>query len=384
MFPCKQAEFSSTAELINELNNILTFYGFKSADEILSLKNTNKDKFITPDTVQPSERKFINLVKKISAKVPRQKTYDSLELYDFSMTSKPSPEYNMHILGVRESFAEALLVALLDLAVNKILGKKIHVELNSMGDKDSSVKYFDEIKRLLKRKKKKLSPKLLEDIQNDKIEKVLTHLSKTNSELLEDLPSIMDFLSDEAQKHLCSFLDYMERFEINYTLNPYMFGNGQIWKHIIFKVYLPQDDNQIYLAEGGRLDHLAELNGCNCEIVTLNFNIEKYGRKKLVPEIEHSKKNNKFFFIQTGPLAKAQGVHILKDMQDSGIDVDHTIATMSLLEQYELANKKGATHAIILGHKEALENVVMVRNISTQIQEMVPQKDLIKYLKKLK
>ena len=57
---------------------------------------------------------------------------------------------------------------------------------------------------------------------------------------------------------------------------------------------------------------------------------------------------------------------------------------MSLLEQYELAYKKGAKYIIILGHKEAIEKVVIVRNLDTQTQEVVPQEELIKYLKKLR
>ena len=114
------------------------------------------------------------------------------------------------------------------------------------------------------------------------------------------------------------------------------------------------------------------------------FRLKQIGRKKNVENNFNINENPKFFFIQTGPLAKAQSVRLLEQMRDANINISHTVSTMSLLDQYNLANKKGASHAVILGHKEALQNVVIVRDLASQTQTEVLQSKLISYLKKIK
>jgi histidyl-tRNA synthetase len=51
--------------------------------------------------------------------------------------------------------------------------------------------------------------------------------------------------------------------------------------------------------------------------------------------------------------------------------------------QMEFANKKGFQYIIIMGHKEALEDRIIVRNIKTFEQEIIPLDKLAKYLIKL-
>jgi len=48
-----------------------------------------------------------------------------------------------------------------------------------------------------------------------------------------------------------------------------------------------------------------------------------------------------------------------------------------------LAKKKNVKYSLILGQKEAIDNTIIVRDMDTGIQEIVPLKEIVKKMKKL-
>ncbi len=389
MFHISDSKFKSTGDLFQAINELLSFYGFNSLDGNIKTKPVRKLKKNISDIeyLDQNEKKILSISKEFAGgyKADTEKSEQFYASDDLSKLKSELANYYLHIVGEGDSFAEALLVFSLDLIARKFFNSDIVVEINSLGDKDSAEKYLFDIKRFLRKHKKYLPEKVLIDFQDAKIAKALMRLNADNSPLLDNAPNIMDYLSDQAQKHLYSFLNYLENMGIAYNLNPSLFGSSGIWKHLLIQAYTI-DGNGIKtaVAFGGRHSNaLSAMSGKeNDELCSLVINFEKKGRKFKIGNV--SKNNNlKVYFIQLGVLAKSQGARILEELQDAGFNVGHSLANLSLLEQYKLALDFGAKYAIILGHKEAIDKTLIIRNIETQTQDMIPQDKLLKILKKL-
>ena len=397
MLSLKQTQFKSTAEFIKAINELLSFYGFESLDTLpkansrVAKTQAKRGAKRELQILNMFERKAASLCKELVNKYGVASIENSTQLYahdDLSKSRKLSCNYTLHNIAQPDSFSEALLVYAADTIIKKFFtGSNIYVELNSLGDKDSVAKYMIDMRKFLRRNKKRLAESYVVELQNEDISKLLVKLHQAKHPILEDAPSLMDYLSDVAQKHLYSFLDYLDHMNISYGINPYLFGSSDIWRHIIMNVYLQDKDGNLQLiAQGGRYDNAAQnLFGLDLSLSSLVFYIEHKGRKtKITAPAKAKPKKPKVYFMQLGLLAKTQGAKLLQEMQENKIDVEHSFAELSLLEQYKLAHDAGAKYAIILGHKEAIDKVVIVRNLDTQSQKVLKQDELIKHLKKLK
>jgi len=398
MLHLENTEFQNTADLIKEINNALIFYGFVSLDEFEAVWSKNKKtpkkrkkqlKLSDVNTLHLWERQFVSNAKYFSSRVFSNNDFASLLVYSFQDLKKAEDvvQYQMHAIDKEDAFAEAVLIFAFGSVIRKFFkGKTIHVEVNTMGDKDSVEKYIIDLTKYLKRNRKKLPKAVFEEYQNKNTEKAVAKLAKMNHPLLEDAPVIMNYLSENAKKHLYLFLNYLDEMEIDYSLNPYFFAKTDVWKHIIFNVYLQDSvtEEKELVAQGGRYDNaLKKFVRDEKQIASLIFDIENKGRKKKIP-IPGSKSSTKFFFVQIAPVAKAQATKLLQDFHNEGLSVEHTICNPSLLDQYRLAKEYGAKYILILGHKEALDETVIVRNVETQTQEIIKQPELIKKLKKMR
>ena len=60
----------------------------------------------------------------------------------------------------------------------------------------------------------------------------------------------------------------------------------------------------------------------------------------------------------------------------------HSLTYERLGEQMAAARKLGVPYILIMGHKEAVENAILVREVATNSQESVQLEDLPSYLKR--
>ena len=103
--------------------------------------------------------------------------------------------------------------------------------------------------------------------------------------------------------------------------------------------------------------------------------------KKLAPRII---KKPKIYFIQLGADAKLKSLNVIEILRKAHIPIAQALSKDSLGSQLAIAERLAIPYAIIFGVKEALENAVIVRDMSNRSQETVKLNKLLEYLKGLK
>ena len=133
---------------------------------------------------------------------------------------------------------------------------------------------------------------------------------------------------------------------------------------------------------GGRYDYLAELLagkslpavGCALGLDRLSEAIKESG--VLIPE-----EKARVFLIQLGDVAKRKSLALVEEFRKADIKLVQALAKDSLRGQLRVADKLGVEYGIILGQKEALDGTVILRDMSSGIQETLPLPKLIERLK---
>ena len=86
--------------------------------------------------------------------------------------------------------------------------------------------------------------------------------------------------------------------------------------------------------------------------------------------------------IQLGDIAKKKTLGLIEKFKKSGIKVGHNIGKDNLKSQLQIAAKQKVKYSLILGQKEALENTIILRDMETGVQEIIPLKEITKEIKK--
>ena len=73
---------------------------------------------------------------------------------------------------------------------------------------------------------------------------------------------------------------------------------------------------------------------------------------------------------------------MIEEFKKNGIKVAQNIGKDNLKSQLQLASKMKVKYSLILGQREVLEDTIIVRDMENSIQEVLPQKGIIKEIKK--
>jgi histidyl-tRNA synthetase len=100
--------------------------------------------------------------------------------------------------------------------------------------------------------------------------------------------------------------------------------------------------------------------------------------------LKSSMKAPRAYFIQLGFDAKLRSLQVIEMLRQAGIPLAQSLGKDKLGGQIQSAETSNIPYTIIMGQKEARDNTVIVRKMSTRSQEIVPIDKLSAYLKKVK
>jgi len=295
---------------------------------------------------------------------------------------KKSTDYSLglEILGLTNSSAEALLIRTALSILTDEGFKNLSITLNSLGDKESISDFEKMIGTFVRKNMNNFSAEMRKAVKKDIFEIVRSEETK-NEKLPGETPKSMSFLSESSRNHFKEVVEYIESFDIPYSINPKLIGSPTFCSHTVFEIRGGEYGDKI-LAQGYHYSRLAKKIGFKKEIpaigATISFKKKEKGiLTKGIPKI-------KFYMIQLSFTAKIKTLKALECLRKAHIFVAHSLAKDKLQSQLTSAENMKLPYMLLIGQKEAIEECVVVRDADTRVQESVHLKDLVQYLKKLK
>ena len=300
--------------------------------------------------------------------------------------------YGFEIIGSSRSTSEALLLKCV-LAVLDDLGyKDLYIDINSIGDKESIGRFERELGAYYRKNAHILIGKVRQEFKKNHYS-ILTNTYSEMKDFRQGAPDPISFLSDISRSHFKEVLESVEAFGVSYKIKPSTLSNKLYGSYTVFEIRRPThktsstttEENGELLAYGYRYNHLAKKIGGKRDIPTVGATIivkknPKFSKKVMVKNI----KKPSFYLAQLGETAKIKVLNIVEMLRKEKIPVWHSITKDKITGQLSGAEYMKATHVLIMGQKEAIENSMVVRDMANREQETVSVALLPEFLKKLK
>jgi histidyl-tRNA synthetase len=392
----KEEKKKTTAKEIKFSENIIPamYFGFKIKEpvEVINedLKITKalyKEKGFLHDNLFPIEEMAANLryfkERDTESMSPLLMINEGVSAGPHNKHRKKTGEeiINLHIIGVETSIAEALAIKTTEAILHENGYKNVYFKINDLGGKSAQTKYLKEGTNYFRKYIINLTPDDRQLFKNS-LHCLITESKNIEDELFQNAPKPMDFLGDETRKNLSELLEFLEALETPHEINSFLLGDPNYSSDTIFEV---SDENTgKVLGYGTRYDLLSKKIGMRKDIPALSVMIRVKKGKTASPKKIKKLSEPVFFLIQVGYTAKIKALKIIDDLRKAGIPVKHAIYRDKLSSQIIFAKKYEHGYDLIIGHKESIENCVIVRDSQGRSQKTVKIPELVEYLKSLK
>jgi len=298
-------------------------------------------------------------------------------------------QFGFEIFGEQSAVIDAEVIQMFYNVLKELKLKDLIIQVNSIGDSQCRPYYKKLLSSYFKSKTSSLCVNCKKRLR-DNVLRVLDCKEEKCQPLKADAPQILDHLCDECHKHFKSVLEFLDQTEIPYTLNPYLVRGLDYYTKTVFEVFCQlspkeggEEKTNLALGGGGRYDKLVKLlGGKDTPAMGAAAGVERVISLMKNDATNISKeKSIQIFLAQLGDLAKRKSLNLLEDFRKSKIRIAESFGRDSLKAQLSRADKLGAKYTLILGQKEALEEVVIVRNMDTGKQDIVKLEEVVKKIK---
>jgi len=298
-------------------------------------------------------------------------------------------QFDLDCLGNDKSIMDALVIKAGISILEEAGAEKLSVDINSIGDKECRGAYMKELINYYKKNISSLPAIDRERLKTNPL-RILDSKEEKTIAINEGAPDSVSFLCPSCKKHFKEVLEYLEEMDIPYNINKNLVRGLSYYTRTVFEIIEQkgaEDGTPLTLAGGGRYDYLARQMGSKKDVPSVGFSIgvdrivESSWYKKLSPRIL---KKPKIYFIQLGSEAKLKSLNIIEILRKAHVPIAQSLSKDSLGSQLAIAEKLSIPYSIIFGVKEALDNSVIVRDMSNRSQDTVKLTKLLEYLKELK
>jgi histidyl-tRNA synthetase len=316
-------------------------------------------------------------------------------------------QFGIEILGEDKSIADALIIKIMVLILEELGLGSVVVHINSLGDKNCRSDYRKDLIAYYKKKTNELCFDCKERLKKNPL-RLLDCKNERCMETGKDAPNMIDYLCVPCKNHLKETLEFLDSNNIEYLLDTHLVRGLDYYSRTVFEIFIedPDVDNEaeekdnsegensdkeknrtalssLAIASGGRYDYLAKmLSGKDIPATGAAFGVDRVVQlmKERKISVKHDRKP-KIFFIRLGSAATHKSLAVVEQLRKAHLPIRYSIGKDSLKGQLKIASKLKIPYALILGQKEALEDSIIVRNMETRAQKIVPIEKVVDIIK---
>ena len=294
-------------------------------------------------------------------------------------------QWALDIINNPSPIADALII-MIGYNFFKELQLDIRVDINSLGDAECRAAYSAKLVEYYKEHSKKLKlPVELKKILSKKPIEALLSNDERLTELNQDAPAIVDFLSEEAKNHFFTVIEHLDAFGVPYNLNHKLFGAADYYGRTVFEFIAPEEEGrkEAVLGSGGRYDNLFErLFGKPTSAVGFAVGIEKTVSRIRSLEMPLEESSAEIYLAQLGDAPRQKALALFEELRKAGFKVSQGFLHNALKHQLEEAQKMNVRYTLVLGQKELMDGTIIIRDMESGAQEVVDAKKIIHELEK--
>ncbi len=287
-------------------------------------------------------------------------------------------QIGVEVLGSPEPRADAEVIAIATDILQTLGLKNLHLDINSLGNRDDRLTYRQALVDYLTPYKAELDPDSQDRLSRNPL-RILDSKDKRTQEIAENSPSILQYLGPDSKRHFEQVQQFLSDLGISYQVNPRLVRGLDYYTHTAFEVISDDGElgSQATVCGGGRYDGLlAELGGPDTPSVGWAIGLERL--IILLQKLQSPPKFGlDFYVVSRGEKAEAQALLLTQKLRRAGFSLDLDLSGSAFKKQFARADKSGAVACLILGDEEAENQTVKLKWMATKEQQALSQIDLL-------
>lgn len=368
-------------EILHKAHAVGQYYGFTPLATIAAKSRGQKKVAAYPQslenlTLDPVAETVAGFLKQCRSIDPLPSARQPLFLWHTNIASgRPAQKkavVQFHALGTDRAIADAVVIRAVAALAHDLYHEEPVIRINSMGDKETRARYARELSVFFKKRAPELPEECLTRAKCDTLDAAEFAIA---SACVDDLPAPTEHLSDASRKRFEDLLEYLEMTETPYELARDLLSRGNAWNDTCFELIVGGKR----VAWGSRYTDLAKhfFPSSQLHAIGAVLHIASEGavvKKMPVPRL-------RFSFVHIGDEAKRISIRLAEEFRKARVPLTQYIGTESLTEQLGLAERDKSPYLLIMGRKEALEGMAILRDRQTQLETTLPLANIIERLK---
>ncbi len=245
--------------------------------------------------------------------------------------------------------------------------------INSVGCSNCRPVYVEKLREALK----SVAPRLCGDCQRRSDTNPLRVLDckvPEDQPIIDQLPSILDYLCEVCKPHFASVQQYLTDRNIPFTVKPRLVRGLDYYMRTTFEVVHGSLGAQNSVLGGGRYDGLAESLGSKVPAPGIGFSI---GEDRLVMSVSDQQPAHgpELYIAPLGEAALRHAGILARELRRKGRRVE--VGTDAKLKKaMELANKLNARQVLIVGDDEISAGTYTLKDMATGEQTKVTRQNI--------
>jgi histidyl-tRNA synthetase len=310
---------------------------------------------------QPSPFKAYYLTRMYRYARPQEGRYREHRQFGIEIFGPEDPSADVEVIVVGDAFLRGLGLA------------RIELQLNSIGDETCRPAYRELLVGFLREHRDRLTDEHRDRFEDNPL-RVLDCKDDACRAVAAEAPRIIDHLCEACREHLDGVQAGLKDAGLSPVIAPTLVRGLDYYTRTAFEFVSPGlSPQQGTLFGGGRYDGLAEvLGGPRVPGVGFGMGLERVlmaladeGRE---PPAEPGVVA---FVVGVGDAGRARARALVRDLRAAGVASDAAFEDRPLKAQLKMADRTGASFAVLVGERELEAGVVTLRRLSDGTQEEV-------------
>jgi len=323
----------------------------------------------------------------------KQKLHDTENIYkwhyggyivlkDSAGAIRPDFEFGWEILGNFNHLNVAQVISAAWEFLDSLGLENLILEINNLGSQECQATYSGVLTDALISKKYELCENCSENLGTRPLV-ILTCKNLGCQALLVEAPTALDFLDQDSHKSFTLVLEALDEMNIPYQLNAFYAGT-EVYEQVNFSIKAKFNDTLVSLAEGGEHAGLAR-NICGQAFPAFGVCGSLKRLRHLMEENNIEATRSLFSevcLVPLGELAAKRSLRLFRDLTAEKIIVYDHFGLSGIKNQLKMAQEQKVPIALIMGQKEAMDEMVILRDVKSGMQEIISYDKIIEEVKK--
>lgn len=278
-------------------------------------------------------------------------------------------QFGVEALGCDKPEQDAEVIELLYNLYKNLGLKNLQVQVNSIGDLSSRLEFNKALKDFLSQHVEELSKDSQNRLQKNPL-RILDSKDPKDQQILENAPSLLDYLDESSRTHFNRVLFLLEKIGIPYIINPRLVRGLDYYNRTVFEILSSELGAQSTIGAGGRYDDLStSLGGNRLPAVGFATGMERILLTMLKQESPIPSHNSCYLYIlPLGKEAMDYAFQLTSQLRKAHIPAEMDFSSKKIQQGLQIASRLQAKLCLVIGDQEISSGQAVLKNMETREQ----------------